>query len=115
MLADPASEDALLSHAMEVAGSGVLLVPTMHRSLPTGGFCSSTVLLFRISPSFDGRFTGSTLKTSQPPSPFLCLSSSKNMNNTFYALRQEKISLLSPLLLTLIGSLLSCFYRLSGR
>src|SRR5947209_19394231 len=101
MLADPASEDALLSHAMEVAGSGVLPVPTMHRSLPTGGFCSSTVLLFRISPSFDGRFTGSTRKTSQPPSPFLCLSSSKNRNNTSYALRQEKISLLSPLLLTL--------------
>jgi len=36
MLADPASEDALLSHAMEVAGSGVLLVPTMHRSRAHG-------------------------------------------------------------------------------
>jgi hypothetical protein len=70
-----------LQQEMEVAGSGVLLVPTMHRSLPTGGFCSSTVLLFRISPSKEGRFTGSTRKTSQPPSPFLCPSSSKNINN----------------------------------
>src|ERR1700693_204546 len=87
MLADPACEDVLLSYAMGVAGSGVLLVPTMHRSLPTGGFCSSTVLLFRISPSKDRRFTGSTLKTSQPPSPYLCLPSSKNTKNTSYALR----------------------------
>ncbi len=114
MLADPACEDALLSHAMEVAGSGVLLVPTMHRSRAHGW-----LLLIHGSPLQDQPIKRWALyrKHSQdkPASVSFSVPSllQKHEEHVVCVEVREEICSLTSLAHSL-GSLLSCFDHLSG-